>query len=83
MPRCPGQDPSQWKPEDISEVKCSSCGTTLEFWKDEPERKCSKCGKVVRNPKIDMGCAKWCKFADQCLGEKNAPEREEADDGQA
>ncbi len=82
MPRCPGQNPSQWKPEDVSEVKCSSCGRMLEFWKDEPARKCSKCGQEVRNPTIDMGCAKWCKFADQCLGgDQDVTEREEERDG--
>ncbi len=57
-----------WKPEDIFDVDCFSCGATIEFWKDEPFRICKGCGKEVRNPRIDLGCAKWCKYADECLG---------------
>jgi hypothetical protein len=26
----------------------------------------------VQNPRVDFGCAKWCKFAEQCLGEERA-----------
>lgn len=68
MHKCPGQDPSRWKPKDVFDVKCPSCGRIEEFWKDEPVRTCSKCGKDIRNPRIDLGCAQWCKFAEQCLG---------------
>ena len=68
MPRCPGQDMRYWKPEDIFDVKCPRCGCKIEFWKDEPMRICKSCGKEIRNPRIDLGCAKWCKFADECLG---------------
>lgn len=71
MPRCPGQDMRYWKPEDIFEVACFNCGAAIEFWKDEPFRICKACGREVRNPRIDLGCAKWCKYADECLG-KNA-----------
>ncbi len=68
MVRCPGQDQRFWKPGDIFELKCPGCGTPLEFWKDEPDRKCRSCGKKVRNPRIDLGCAEWCQYAEQCLG---------------
>jgi putative nucleotidyltransferase with HDIG domain len=68
MVRCPGQDQRFWKPEDIFEVNCPDCGTTLEFFKDEPKLKCRKCKQVVVNPKIDLGCAEWCNYAEQCLG---------------
>ena len=68
MVRCPGQDQRFWKPEDIFEVECSGCGETIEFFKDEPKLKCRNCGKVVANPKIDLGCAEWCQYAEQCLG---------------
>ncbi len=68
MVRCPGQDQRFWKPEDIFDVKCPSCGQAVEFFKDEPKLKCSKCGKIVVNPKIDLGCAEWCQYAEQCLG---------------
>lgn len=64
--RCPGQDPSNWKPEDVSEIKCPGCGEDVEFWKDEPSRQCRNCGALVCNSNIDIGCAKWCKFADKC-----------------
>ena len=72
--RCPGQDLRVWKPEDIYDVLCPFCGEEIEFWKDEPVRPCPKCHKDVRNPKIDTGCAEWCKHAEECLGtlkEKN------------
>jgi len=69
LPRCPGQDMRFWKPEDIFEIRCGHCGQAVEFFKDEPLRVCRLCGKDVRNPRIDLGCAKWCKFAEQCFGE--------------
>lgn len=68
MPRCPGQDQRYWKPGDVFEVKCACCGRYVEFFKDEPKLRCRGCGETVTNPKIDMGCAKWCQYADQCLG---------------
>lgn len=66
-PRCPGQDQRYWKPEDIFEVACPNCGTEIEFWKDESSRTCSKCKAILKNPRKDMGCAKWCMFAKECL----------------
>jgi HD superfamily phosphodiesterase len=68
MVRCPGQDQRFWKPEDIFEVQCPGCGETVEFFKDEPKLKCRKCKQMVVNPKIDLGCAEWCQYAEQCLG---------------
>ena len=68
MVRCPGQDQRFWKPEDIFEVPCPGCGKAIEFFKDEPKMKCRKCGQMVINPKIDLGCAEWCQYAEQCLG---------------
>ena len=44
------------------------CDYVIEFWKDEPIHDCPKCKREVRNPKIDIGCAKWCPMADKCLG---------------
>jgi len=69
MARCPGQDMRYWTPEDIFDVKCPFCGEEIEFWKDEPARLCRDCGNEVRNPRINLGCAKWCKSAKECLGE--------------
>ena len=68
MFRCPGQDQRYWKPQDIFEVRCSGCGSRIEFFKVEPKLKCRNCGQVVMNPKIDLGCAEWCRYAEQCLG---------------
>jgi len=65
---CPGQDRRFWTAADVTELSCPACGTTIELWKDDPKRKCPKCGTLVVNPKIDLGCAQWCSFADQCVG---------------
>ena len=66
--RCPGQDQRFWKPGDIFEARCPHCGASIEFWKDEPRARCKACGKAVPNPKFDMGCAEWCRYAESCLG---------------
>jgi HD superfamily phosphodiesterase len=68
MVRCPGQDQRFWKPQDIFEIDCANCGKPVEFFKDEPQLKCRQCGHIVINPKIDLGCAEWCQYAEQCLG---------------
>jgi HD superfamily phosphodiesterase len=68
MARCPGQDQRFWKPEDIFEVNCPECGGLIEFWKDEPKLKCPNCGKLAVNPKLDLGCTEWCRYAKECLG---------------
>jgi len=67
--RCPGQDSRYWKPGAIFEAPCSKCGSPLEFFKDESTRRCKKCGHKMVNPKMDFGCAAYCKFAEQCVGE--------------
>lgn len=67
--RCPGQDSRFWKPGAIFEAKCPQCGRTVEFFKDETSRKCVRCGHKFVNPRMDFGCASYCKFAEQCLGD--------------
>lgn len=76
--QCPGQDKRFWKPTDVFESPCPRCGHSIEFWKDEPRRRCRGCGQLVANPRFDMGCAKWCKFADACLGQTAGSEGTEA-----
>ncbi|MCP4605982.1 MAG: hypothetical protein GY847_36630 [Proteobacteria bacterium] len=76
-PRCPGKDMRYWTPDDIFEVICPYCGDEMEFFKDEPTLNCSSCKQVVRNPKIDLGCAEWCKSAEECLGQ--IPDKEESE----
>ncbi len=66
--RCPGQNTMFWKPDDIYEVKCPSCGTPVEFWKDDSKRTCS-CGHRFLNPKRDLGCLEYCKYAEDCMPE--------------
>jgi len=67
--KCPGQDSRFWEPGAIFESKCPNCGHEVEFFKDESSRKCKKCGHKFVNPKMDFGCASYCKFAEQCLGD--------------
>lgn len=72
--KCPGQDTRYWGPEAVYETGCPKCGGPIEFFKDESSRKCRKCGEKVLNPKMDFGCAVYCKFASQCLGTDMPPE---------
>jgi len=67
-PRCPGQNLQYWEFDDIYNINCPFCDQEIEFWKDEPLRMCPACGEEVRNTKMDLGCAKWCKFAEDCIG---------------
>jgi hypothetical protein len=71
--KCPGQDTRYWKPGDIFEVDCPHCGNKIEFFKDEATRKCRNCLQKVVNPRMDFGCATYCKYAADCLGDL-APE---------
>ena len=66
---CPGQDTRYWKPGDIFEAPCPHCGHAVEFFKDESKRRCRGCHRLVTNPRMDFGCAAYCKYAEQCLGE--------------
>lgn len=66
--KCPGQDSRYWKPGSIFEVRCPECGSEVEFFKDDSVRRCKKCGYKFLNPKMDFGCASYCKYAEQCIG---------------
>ena len=67
--KCPGQDTQYWNQESIFETTCPECGHPMEFFKDDATRRCGNCKKKIVNPKMDFGCASYCKFAEQCLGE--------------
>lgn len=67
--QCPGQDSRYWDGEAVFEANCQQCGTAIEFFKDDNTRKCGQCGHKVLNPRIDFGCASYCPYASQCLGE--------------
>jgi HD superfamily phosphodiesterase/DNA-directed RNA polymerase subunit RPC12/RpoP len=66
--KCPGQDTQYWDQEAIFETRCPECGHEMEFFKDDATRRCGHCKKKIVNPKMDFGCAAYCKFAEQCLG---------------
>ncbi|MFZ1985054.1 MAG: phosphohydrolase [Desulfatitalea sp.] len=67
--KCPGQDTQFWNAGAIFEAPCPKCGLTVEFFKDDTTRKCRGCGHRFVNPKMDFGCAAYCQFAAQCLGD--------------
>lgn len=66
--KCPGQDSRYWQHDAIFEAKCPECGANVEFFKDDTSRKCKKCGHRFLNPGMDFGCASYCKYAEQCIG---------------
>lgn len=66
--KCPGQDSRYWKPGAIFETKCPKCGAEVEFFKDDSTRRCGKCGHKFLNPSMDFGCASYCQYAEQCIG---------------
>ena len=66
--KCPGQDTLYWKPGAIFDAKCPKCGQKVEFFKDDTTRKCPNCEHRFINPKMDFGCASYCQFAEQCIG---------------
>jgi len=67
--KCPGQDTRYWTADAVFEVTCPRCGNAEEFFKDEPTRRCKKCGEKLVNLNMDFGCAAYCKFAKECLGD--------------
>jgi hypothetical protein len=67
--KCPGQDTRHWKPGDIFLAECPKCGAEIEFFKDDTRRRCAWCGHLFYNPKIELGCAEWCQYADKCVPE--------------
>ena len=67
--KCPGQDTRYWHADAAFETECPQCGHLVEFFKDESTRRCGKCGTRIVNPRMDFGCASYCRFAEQCLGD--------------
>ncbi len=66
--KCPGQDSRYWKPGAIFEARCPKCSSEVEFFKDDTTRRCKNCGHRFLNPAIDFGCASYCQYAEQCIG---------------
>jgi len=67
--KCPGQDTQYWSADAVFEVKCPKCSSLVEFFKDDTTRRCGKCGHRFVNPKMDFGCAAYCQYAEQCMGD--------------
>jgi hypothetical protein len=67
--KCPGQDTQYWTASAIFEVDCPQCNHPVEFFKDDTSRKCAHCGHRFANPRMDFGCAAYCQYAEQCLGD--------------
>jgi hypothetical protein len=67
--KCPGQDTQYWTASAIFEALCPECGMGVEFFKDDTTRKCPACGHRFINPNMDFGCASYCPYAEQCLGD--------------
>ena len=67
--KCPGQDSRYWKPGAIFDATCPKCGNEVEFFKDDTTRRCNQCGHRFLNPDMDFGCASYCQYAEQCIGD--------------
>ena len=67
--KCPGQDTQFWTAQAIYEAACPKCGSNVEFFKDDTTRKCHCCSHRFVNPRLDFGCAAYCAYAEQCLGD--------------
>jgi hypothetical protein len=65
--KCPGQDARSFDPEGVRDHPCPQCGAQVEFFPNDRSRKCDACGARFRNPSLDLGCAKWCRYAKECL----------------
>jgi hypothetical protein len=74
MLRCPGGD--RLRPEDVFEVPCE-CGQRVEFFRDDRARPCPGCGQRLANPRLDEGCAAWCRHGRECLETRGRGGQEE------
>jgi hypothetical protein len=66
--KCPGQSMQFWGPDDIFTIECPKCGNAVEFFKDDIRRRCRSCSHMFLNPRLNLGCVGWCRYADQCVG---------------
>ena len=65
---CPGQSSMFWRPSDIYDLPCPTCGGAVEFFKTDIRRTCKGCGTRILNPRVDFSCAEWCAVAKDCMG---------------
>ncbi len=66
--KCPGQDRGFWRENPVIEVPCPACGWSVELFRDESNGRCARCGHRFPNPGADLGCARWCPMARECVG---------------
>lgn len=58
------------------EADCPRCATSIEFLRGDVAVRCHGCKRKVINPRFDPGCAAWCAYAEQCLGNLAAAYRQ-------
>ena len=50
----------------ILHFTCPICGDWIEMWSNEVTGKCNKCDTTIGNPRKDLSCKNYCRYADQC-----------------
>ncbi len=63
---CPGS--ANHRTPTLSIRNCPECGSEVEIFSNDIKVTCDNCGFVVHNNIVS--CAKWCKYAKECLGEE-------------
>ena len=63
---CPGS--ANLKTPTLKIKKCPKCGADVELFSIDVTVKCPNCGFTVYND--TKSCIQWCKYAEQCVGEK-------------
>ena len=64
---CPGA--KFFKQPEPESINCPACSEEIEIWTDEVNATCAHCKTVVTR-KQGQSCLDWCKFAEQCIGDK-------------
>ena len=63
---CPGAARVKGTPEIIEKI-CPECGREIEMFTSDAYAQC-ECGFIAYNDA--QSCIKWCKFAEECVGEE-------------
>ena len=80
--RCPGMDPANFRPEDITLRQCVECGEEIEFWKDDVRIACRSCRHVNFNPDIKNTCLARCEHAPACVSSNDILEWKKGTEGE-
>jgi ribosomal protein S27E len=65
-PRCPGS--MNIRTPELDVKSCPGCGAPVEIFSDETSARCAGCGTAIYR-EIES-CARWCRYAAECLGEE-------------